>query len=84
MKVWVYGDGQSGSGIYLFKEPVQTVCGYDLLGTLDLDVKPEKKWVKKETVLSYEDMVTSADQTLDNVFVPKGARNLTLSYEVEE
>jgi hypothetical protein len=83
MKVYVY-KVTAGTAVYYYSEKLAETVGYTFLGTLDLDVKPEKKWVKKETVLSYEDMVTSGDHFLSNIFVPKGARNLTLSYEVEE
>lgn len=83
MKVWVYED-QCGELTLSDISHGTFWKNRDFIGTLDLDVKPEKKWVKKETVLSYEDMVTSGDHFLSNIFVPKGARNLTLSYEVEE
>jgi hypothetical protein len=81
MKVWVY---RWDDGEFKFWDRGDVFTKAKLIGTLDLDVKPEKKWVKKKTVLSYEDMVTSGDHFLSNIFVPKGARNLILSYEVEE
>ena len=49
MKVWVY---RWDDGELKFWDTGDVLTKAKFIGTLDLDVKPEKKWVKKETVLS--------------------------------
>lgn len=82
MKVWVY---ESDNGSVVFSNRPKDF-GMVFIGTLDLDIKQEKKWVKKEVDVELSDMVFSYDdkKMVSATWVPIKAKNFHLTYEVEE
>ena len=76
MKVYVYESGKDDSLQLSLNSKVKDFYGYK--GTLDLDIKPEKKWVQKEIeALSWSDSAVYAT-------LPTFAKNVKVTYEIEE
>ena len=69
MKVWCYVAVDGRINIY---DAPKGYGDLTFLGTLYLDIKPEKKWVKKSIARS------------SGCMIPVDARNVMITYEVEE
>ena len=83
MKVWVYElDNRGGIYFYLNKLAKTRSC-FSLIGTLDLDIQTEKKWVKKVADVWFRNTTSTGDKECTQI-IPFTARNVTLHYEVEE
>lgn len=82
MKVYVY---QDCFRIYLMVKEDQHVREYNInyLGELNLDIKPEKKLVTRETPARFGEVV-SVDTYKAYGHLPLIARNVRLVYEIEE
>ena len=86
MKVWVYVDDYDQVKLHNRKGHDDDDKPTEFIGTLDLDIKQEKKWVKKEVDVELADKVFSYDdkKMVSATWVPMKAKNFHLTYEVEE
>ena len=86
MKVFVFKD-YGGIKLFANKQAGHTEeYGYVFLGTLDLDIQPEKKTVVKEVKIG-DDLSSITAWNYGgcvNYELPSGAKNKKLTYEVEE
>jgi hypothetical protein len=85
MKVWVY---TFNNEVFIYDKPYRgTVDGehyMELSGTLDLDIQKEKKWVKKESEITSWGAEVDNEKLVSATWVPLNARNVKVTYEVEE
>lgn len=82
MKVWVYElDNRGGIYFYLNKLAKTRSC-FSLIGTLDLDIQTEKKWVTKNEMA----VLSKCDYNKCSIknTIPLTSRNTIITYEVEE
>ena len=83
MKVWVYVDDYDQLKLHDRKQHDDAGKPTAFIGTLDLDIKPEKKWVTKKII---SPSICCDDISGRHVYerIPYGTKNVTITYEVEE
>ncbi len=89
MKIYVWMNQYNGSLRFIEEERAKTTAaehGHIFLGAIDLDIQKPKKTVKKELDPSH-DYLSLTHFTWDRFFklnVPPNAKNIKVTYEVEE
>lgn len=89
MKVYVYQQSE-GTRLLLKTDKcvwfkgVNDSCRYDYVGELDLDIHPPKKTVRKEVEIKDRCCYHNSSLAAVSAFVPANAKNIKITYDVDE
>ena len=89
MKLWAYRKQSTieypvQHSIHLYEREFSLTNGVDFLGTIDLDIQKPKKTVVKEAQLECTSYGLGSSVDIKQFSIPKNAKNIKCTYEIEE